>query len=158
MSAPATQSRPEDLVAACRRLYKSIDRLDALAATTAGVSRNDLRCLNMLAEAPVKPGAIAAELGLTTGSVTTLLDRLERADLARRERDPDDRRGVIVHPTDHLFRTLGPLYRSVAIEIERIAGTYGPEERAAAVQHLMDASTAYDQAAGLRVAKTSDTG
>lgn len=140
--------QPQDLVAACRRLYASIEQLDAKASAIAGVSRNDLRCLNMLAEAPAKPGAIASALGLTTGSVTTLLDRLEKADLARRERDPEDRRGVIVHPTPHLFQTLGPVYRRVAIEIERIAATYSAADRAAAVRHLTDASYAYEIASG----------
>lgn len=140
------QATPQDIVAACRRLYASIDRLDAKAVAIVGVSRNDLRCLNMLAEQPAKPGAIAHELGLTTGSVTTLLDRLERANLAKRERDPKDRRGVIVHPTPHLFETLGPLYRGVAKEIERIAIQYSPQERSAAVKYLLDASSAYELA------------
>lgn len=157
MSSHSLQVLPEDLVAACRRLYTSIDRLDSLAAQIAGVSRNDLRCLNMLAEAPAKPSAIATELGLTTGSVTTLLDRLERANLARRERDPEDRRGVVVHPTEHLFKTLGPLYLSVAREVARIATTYGLEERAAAVRHLTDASSAYEQAASVRGSKAPST-
>lgn len=138
------EATPQDLVAACRRLYTSIDRLDTKAANTVGVSRNDLRCLNMLAEAPVKPSKIASELGLTTGSVTTLLDRLEKADLARRERDPDDRRGIIVHPTPYLFETLGPIYSGVAREIERIAAEYSADERKAAVKHLDDASSAYE--------------
>ncbi|WP_322895730.1 MULTISPECIES: MarR family winged helix-turn-helix transcriptional regulator [unclassified Yoonia] len=117
-----------------------------MAAAIAGVSRNDLRCLNMLAEAPAKPGRIASELGLTTGSVTTLLDRLEKADLAIRRRDPNDRRGVIVHPTPYLFKTLGPVYSAVAQEIARIATTYPDEEREAAVRHLNDASSAYELA------------
>ncbi|WP_208348226.1 MarR family winged helix-turn-helix transcriptional regulator [Pseudaestuariivita rosea] len=138
------EATPRDLVGACRRLYASIDRLDTKAANTVGVSRNDLRCLNMLAEAPVKPSKIAAELGLTTGSVTTLLDRLEKADLARRERDPHDRRGIIVHPTPYLFKTLGPIYSGVAREIERIAAEYSADERKAAVKHLNDASSAYE--------------
>ncbi|MEL6225522.1 MAG: MarR family transcriptional regulator [Pseudomonadota bacterium] len=137
------EATPQDLVAACRRLYASIDRLDTKAANTVGVSRNDLRCLNMLAEAPVNPTKIAAELGLTTGSVTTLLDRLEKANLAVRERDPSDRRGTVVHPTPYLFETLGPLYSTVAKEIERIAAEYSAEERKAAVRHLNDASSAY---------------
>jgi DNA-binding MarR family transcriptional regulator len=98
----------------------------------------------MLAEAPAKPSKIAAELGLTTGSVTTLLDRLEKADLAKRERDPDDRRGIIVHPTHFLFEALGPIYSGVAKEIKRIAAEYFPEERGAAVKHLNDASSAYE--------------
>lgn len=138
------ETTPRDLVTACRRLYASIDRLDTKAANAVGVSRNDLRCLNMLAEAPVKPSTIAAELGLTTGSVTTLLDRLEKANLAKRERDPDDRRGIIVHPTPFLFESLGPIYSGVAEEIKRIAAGYLPEERKAAVKHLNDASSAYE--------------
>ena len=138
------EATPQDLFAACRKLYASIDRLDTKAANTVGVSRNDLRCLNMLAEAPAKPSQIAAELGLTTGSVTTLLDRLEKADLARREPDPDDRRGIIVHPTPYLFKTLGPIYYAVAKEIERIAAEYLPEERRAAVKYLNDASAVYE--------------
>ena len=144
----AKEATPQDLVAACRRLYASIDRLDTKAANTVGVSRNDLRCLNMLAEAPVKPSQIAAELGLTTGSVTTLLDRLEKANLATRERDPDDRRGIIVHPTHYLFETLGPIYSGVAKEIARIAAEYSAEERKAAVKHLNDASSAYEVVTG----------
>ena len=138
------EATPQDLVAACRRLYASIDRLDTKAANTVGVSRNDLRCLNMLAEAPSKPSQIATDLGLTTGSVTTLLDRLEKANLATRERDPDDRRGIIVHPTAYLFETLGPIYSGVAKEIARIAAAYSAEERNAAVKHLNDASSAYE--------------
>ncbi|WP_224815148.1 MarR family winged helix-turn-helix transcriptional regulator [Hasllibacter sp. MH4015] len=144
---PPDPTTPQDLVLACRRLYASIDRLDTKAATSVGVSRNDLRCLNMLADAPVRPSKIAAELGLTTGSVTTLLDRLEKANLARRARDPDDRRGIIVHPTPYLFETLGPIYASVAKEIARIAAGYSAEERRLAVAHLNDASSAYELAA-----------
>ncbi|MEM1289794.1 MAG: MarR family transcriptional regulator [Pseudomonadota bacterium] len=145
MSSP-NDTTPQDLVAACRRLYASIDRLDTKAANTAGVTRNDLRCLNMLADAPAKPSKIASELGLTTGSVTTLLDRLEKADLAKRERDPDDRRGIVVHPTPHLFQKLGPIYSAVAREIERIAADYSMDDRKAAVKHLNDATSAYEVA------------
>ncbi|MEM6683209.1 MAG: MarR family transcriptional regulator [Pseudomonadota bacterium] len=138
------ETSPQDLVAACRRLYSWIEKVDAKAAAAVGVSRNDLRCLNMLAEAPTKPGKIAEELGLTTGSVTTLIDRLEKANLAKRERDPADRRGVIVHPTSYLFKTVGPIYLSVANEIQRIATTYSAHERDAAVKHINDASSAYE--------------
>lgn len=141
-----SSAAPADLVAACRRLYESIDRLDAKAAATVGVSRNDLRCLNLLEKGPVKPGTIAQELGLTSGSVTTLLDRLERSGLAERTRDPDDRRAVLVHPTRHLFERLGPLYRGVAQELERIAAGYSSKERLAAVKHISDATSAFDKA------------
>jgi DNA-binding MarR family transcriptional regulator len=38
--------------------------------------------------------------GLSSGAVTTAIDRLERAGLARRTADPDDRRKVLVELTE----------------------------------------------------------
>ncbi|MEO0618843.1 MAG: MarR family transcriptional regulator [Pseudomonadota bacterium] len=137
---------PRDLVAACRRLYAAIDKLDAEAASRVGVSRNDLRCLNLLETGPAKPTQISAELGLTSGSVTALLDRLEKADLAKRSPDPDDRRGIIIHPTKHLFAVLGPLYAGVAQQIARVGSEYDPTELELAVKHLNDACKAYEDA------------
>ncbi|MEO0392335.1 MAG: MarR family transcriptional regulator [Pseudomonadota bacterium] len=145
---------PKDIVSACRRLYDAIDKLDAVAANRVQVSRNDLRCLNLLSKGPAKPGYIATELDLTTGSVTTLLDRLEAKNLLRRDRDPHDRRGVLVYPTDHLFTVLGPLYLGVAEEIERLARDYTPKERVAAARHLSDAAMAYD--AAINASKAND--
>ena len=46
------------------------------------------------------PGELAAELELSSGAMTTRLDRLEEAGLIRRLPDPDDRRGVVVEMTD----------------------------------------------------------
>ncbi|MEM6484127.1 MAG: MarR family transcriptional regulator [Pseudomonadota bacterium] len=138
---------PEDLIVLCRRLYSAIDKMDHRAATLVKVSRNDLRCLNLVSEGPVKPSVIAGELGLTSGAVTTLLDRLERLDLVQREPDPDDRRGVIVRATDNLFRTLGPLYRSVADELVRIGKTYTKSELRDSIRYLSDAVGAYETTA-----------
>lgn len=134
----------EDLVQVCRRLYEAIDKLDTRAASLVNVSRNDLRCLNLLAEAPSKPSRIAKELGLTSGSVTSLLDRLERENLIRRDRDPEDRRGVVVHPTEHLFATVGPLYRSTVLKLEERAAQYSQTELNDAVRYLGDAARAYE--------------
>jgi DNA-binding MarR family transcriptional regulator len=46
------------------------------------------------------PGELAADLELSSGAMTTRLDRLEEAGLVRRLPDPDDRRGVVVELTD----------------------------------------------------------
>jgi len=45
-------------------------------------------------------GELAEDLGLSSGAMTNRLDRLEQAGLIRRLPDPDDRRGVIVEPTE----------------------------------------------------------
>lgn len=139
------KNEPENLVHLCRRLYTAIDKMDQMAAVLVNVSRNDLRCLNLLSEGPQKPNVIATELGLTSGSVTSLLDRLERGKLARRDRNPNDRRGVLVHPTDHLFATLGPLYKSVADELTLTAREYTQNELDDAIRYLSDALAAYEK-------------
>ena len=62
-----------------------------------GLNVIDLRCLR-LARETLEPtaGHLAKITGLTTGTITGLLDRLERGHFIRRERDPEDRRKVIV--------------------------------------------------------------
>lgn len=141
------QPDPDDpaaaMVAACRALYDAIDRLDAVAAERVGISRNDLRALNALEKRPLKPRDLAAGLGLTTGAVTSLIDRLERRGLVRRAPDPDDRRGVRVVPTEAMFAALAPLYRAVAGRVMVLAVRYGPEEARDAARHLRDIADAH---------------
>jgi DNA-binding MarR family transcriptional regulator len=45
-------------------------------------------------------GQLAEGMGLSSGAMTNRLDRLESAGLVRRLPDPDDRRGVLVEPTE----------------------------------------------------------
>ncbi|MEV6283514.1 MarR family winged helix-turn-helix transcriptional regulator [Kribbella sp. NPDC051770] len=85
---------------------------------------------------PLTAGELAAELGLTTGAVTTLLDRLERAGHVRRERDERDRRRVNLHYGDaglelaqQFFGPLGDLHRSVTSD-------FTPEELAVVRRYL----------------------
>jgi DNA-binding MarR family transcriptional regulator len=46
------------------------------------------------------PGDLASDLELSSGAMTSRLDRLEQAGLVRRLPDPEDRRGVVVELTD----------------------------------------------------------
>ncbi len=50
-----------------------------------------------MSEGPATPGELAERTGLTAGgAITTAIDRLERAGFVSRDRDPNDRRRVIV--------------------------------------------------------------
>jgi len=146
MTVPQPDEAARAMVAACRALYDAIDRLDTAAADRVGITRNDLRALNALEGGPRKPRDLALALGLTTGAVTTLIDRLERRGLAERRADPDDRRGVLVVPTPQMFAALAPLFRSVADRVAELAVDYGPDEAAAAARHLRDVASAYGRA------------
>ncbi|MDP2712262.1 MAG: MarR family transcriptional regulator [Solirubrobacteraceae bacterium] len=89
-----------EVIAALRADGSARDALDHAAAERLGVNLTDQRCLDVLDQrGSSTAGEIASALGLTSGSVTTLLDRLERAGYVRRTPDPDDRRRVRVKLT-----------------------------------------------------------
>ena len=70
-------------------------------ADRVGLHVTDLRCLNVLAQAgPLTAGELGQRLGLgTTGAVTRMVDRLERASYVRREVDRT-RLSALPIPTD----------------------------------------------------------
>jgi DNA-binding MarR family transcriptional regulator len=68
-------------------------------AKQVGLGPSDSQFLGLLSlEGPLTPGRLAELTGLTTGTVTGVLDRLERGGFVRRERDAADRRKVVVTP------------------------------------------------------------
>src|SRR3954471_22121785 len=76
------------------------DIADQVVADYLGLNRTDARCLDIIERLDgVSAGRLAREAGLSTGAVTTVLDRLERAGYARRVQDPGDRRRGLVELT-----------------------------------------------------------
>lgn len=151
MSSPSRSKTPapEDphgLVRSCRRLYTAIDALDAFASERLGIARNDLRCLNLLENGAVSAKTIAMALDLTTGSVTALLDRLEKKGLITRRPHPEDRRGVLIEATPKVFTELAPIYRHFATGLVALAGSYKASEAKAAARHLADVAAACERA------------
>jgi DNA-binding MarR family transcriptional regulator len=79
----------EELVYEVRRSQAATDRYDEAVAEAIGINRTDMRCLDVIQrEGPVPAGRLAEETGLTTGAITTVLDRLERAGFGRRGGEP----------------------------------------------------------------------
>lgn len=71
------------------------------AAEAVSLSPSDLGCLCLLMlNGPIPAGRLAELTGLTTGAVTGVIDRLERAGFAERVPDSSDRRKVIVKPDE----------------------------------------------------------
>jgi DNA-binding MarR family transcriptional regulator len=84
----------------------AVDDFDRETARMLGINETDLRCLELLLrdEADLTPRVLADRLNLTTGSVTTMLDRLERLHYVTRTAHPSDRRKVIVTATEDAGR------------------------------------------------------
>src|SRR5688572_6888591 len=97
-----TQSRAHLLAAldeAIRRIGAQSVLLSQTIAAKAGLNSSDMECLDLLhLERSATPGRLTELTGLTSGAITALIDRLERAGFVRRVPNPDDRRSIIVEP------------------------------------------------------------
>ncbi|HZX37313.1 MAG TPA: MarR family transcriptional regulator [Streptomyces sp.] len=95
----------------------------------------DLRCLDVLLQREsAAPGEPGEALGLTTGSVTAMLDRLDRLGYLTREPDPHDRRRSVVRPSDRTRRAADEIYRPLAEEANEGLQRYSTAE----LQLLLD--------------------
>lgn len=113
----------------------AVDALDEAVAAYLGINRTDLRCLDVLLQlGAATPGQLAERLRLRTGSVTAMLDRLERVGYVTRSPDPSDRRKVVVRATPDALREAQLLYDPLAEEGDREVNRY----TAAELQLLLD--------------------
>lgn len=86
-----------DLDREFRRLRVQMGFFEQAVAERLGMNRTDLHVITLLHDTgSLTAGEIALATNLTTGAVTAVIDRLEKSGWARRERDPADRRRVVV--------------------------------------------------------------
>jgi DNA-binding MarR family transcriptional regulator len=98
-------------------------------AERAGISSSDLECLDFLnLEGRVTAGRLAELTGLTTGAITGVVDRLERAGYVRRERDESDRRKVFITTVPANIARLGALYEKLRRAVLKDWAAYSDEE------------------------------
>ena len=94
-----------------------------------GLNRTDMRALDILGrEGPLTPTNLARALGFTTGGVTTVIDRLERAAYVRRRSDPADRRRLTVEVTDATRERDAAVFGPLAGATETAVGSYSEDE------------------------------
>jgi DNA-binding MarR family transcriptional regulator len=117
-----------------------------------GVPVNDLHCLNLVSSGQaVTPTQLAERMGMTTGAVTKMLDRMQEQRLIRREHDPGDRRRVIIRQLPDRLAELTELYRPMAVFLqERLAACTVDQLRFVVDFAGTAKDVALDQAAQLR--------
>lgn len=115
-------------------------------ATSLGIPNNDFLSLDILHEkGPVTAGELSKLTGLTTGSVTALIDRLEKNGFARREPDPKDRRKVIIVPLYENKDEVSNTYMLLHTAMIELASTYTKEELEIVTQFLRQAGTVLEE-------------
>lgn len=127
---PGSPGPGEDLG---RALSTAVVLFHEAVASRLGLSAAEWRCLELLdREGPSTAGRLAERSGFTTGAITGIVDRLERAGYVRREPNPRDRRSVIVRPLESaaLRARVTPIFESLGRAMAEVEGRYGAAELA----------------------------
>ena len=105
-------------------------------ADSLGLNDTDHRCLDIILKGPsifgsgpITPSQLAKQCRLTSGAVTGVLDRLERAGFVKRVHDPEDRRRIIIQPTmDKVQTDVVPNMAWLQAEWSKLCGGYSEEQ------------------------------
>lgn len=107
-----------------------------------GLNITDGQCLSILGiKGTSTPGELARYTGLTTGSVTAMLDRLEKSGFVRRVPNPKDRRGVLVEINAQWGKTAGPLVAGIQQAHRELLSSYSEKE----LETIIDFLTRFTQ-------------
>jgi DNA-binding MarR family transcriptional regulator len=109
-------------------------------ADALGLHITDHKCLDLIRQYGAMPAGRLAELtGLTTGAITGIIDRLEKAGYVRRANDPKDRRRTIVEPTQNKKweRKIESIFIPFHERMHKLLSSYSESE----LDFLLDVST-----------------
>lgn len=108
-----TLTRPDDdaVMSAVRSIILSGERLRQYLAVARGVGLSEIVALGHLHhDGVLTPRELSVRLGLSSGTMTALVDRLEAAELASRSPNPDDRRSQLIHISDAGSEIMAAVY------------------------------------------------
>ncbi len=96
---PEIDPAVEGIVARVARASARLEKVAATSLREVGMTRAEFQVLCALRDGPRSHGSLCQELGVSTGTMTNRLDKLEGAGVLSRSRDPADRRGVLLQLT-----------------------------------------------------------
>jgi len=89
----------------------------------------DVDCLDLVSRyGPISPSTLARRAGLHPATLTGILDRLERDGWVSRERDPADRRAVLVRARPDRAAEVFRLYGGMNTSLDQICAGYQQAE------------------------------
>jgi DNA-binding MarR family transcriptional regulator len=138
MSSVSTQRRAEirsrqqstaDIRNGLRELRIQLSLLNYRVGSELDLKDVDLDCIDIIdSYGPLSPSALARRAGLHPATLTGVLDRLEKGGWIARERDPNDRRAVIVRVVRDRYAELMRLYSGMNRGMNKLLADYSDEE------------------------------
>lgn len=136
----------ESVLLETRCLYEAINRFDEAVALELGIHLSDLRCVNALENGSLNAGAIGERLGLTSGSVTALIGRLEKTGFVTKSRSKTDARQIEVHLKPHFYKKADTIYAKLGESLSRQFQGLNADEIAQAITAINRLTAGFDQA------------
>jgi len=125
------------LTQAMRANQAATDIFDEALSQFLGINRTDGRCVDMIDRfGRMTAGQLAAESGLTTGAVTVVVDRLEKAGYVQRIRDEGDRRKVWLETTEATRAIIDRIFGHYATLGPQVLSTFTPHQVAGIIRFL----------------------
>lgn len=111
--------------------------LSQTIAAVLGLNSTDLECLGVImARSTTTAGALAEATGLTTGAITSVIDRLEKAGFIYRDSDPADRRKVLLRPIPERAAKASALFQPLEAAMRKLLSQYDDGQLAFLVDFL----------------------
>jgi DNA-binding MarR family transcriptional regulator len=153
LSMPRAHNPTFELLEAVRELYAGIERFDASVAEKLGVDRSALRAINAMERGSIDPGTLGELLNLSSGSVTALLDRLEKGGHIERQRSDGDgrRRNACLKPATR--EQSHSHYSRLGKSINGAFGKLGQDEFQQSMFAIRELGRCFDEACAQSVAE-----
>jgi DNA-binding MarR family transcriptional regulator len=153
---PSQEGRTE----LARRLMLALRRSSAAGvlhgqtiARRAGINSTDMECLDLIImSGPSTAGEIGRRTGLSSGAITGLIDRLEKAGLVERAADPNDRRKVLVRVREDRIAPIASHFAPLEKRMQALLSSYNRE----ALETLLDFTERSGEIVLERVAELND--
>jgi DNA-binding MarR family transcriptional regulator len=149
----------EDVGRLLRRYSTALVLLHHAVAERLGLGPTDHKCLDLLRERGAMSGSdLAAITGLTSGAITGVVARLERAGYLRREADSVDKRKQVLYASAERMPDIHAIFDPIRRDAAALLETFDAGARTAITEFLeRSAELAYRHVALLR-ARTIDVG
>ncbi|HVS95529.1 MAG TPA: MarR family transcriptional regulator [Puia sp.] len=134
-----------DLMWEIRKFTRSSLMLQHAIAGESGLNATDAECLDYLMEmGPSTAGALMKASGLTTGAITSLIDRLERRGFVKRSADANDRRKVIVSLIPERKAAITARYGRLAAAVQGQLSSYSKHQLVFLIAHMRALTAIFD--------------
>ena len=142
-----------DLAALTRRYSAATVLFHHAMAEHLGLGPTDHKCLGLLLEHEGLTGSrLASITGLTTGAITGVVNRLERAGYVERQADPDDGRRQVLRPVPERIAEVGAAFAEYGPDNDELVAGLDARQLDGVLTYLARANEQLEQrAARLRV-------